>query len=292
MLAGFQGEKPVHLDPRADAQSGETMTTQTRAVYSVVQYVPDGNRAEAANTGVLLFVPSRRWIEVRVSPSLERVRQFFRPGRQELRRIELALEAFKHRIELARAEFESESDLAQFVAARADAVRLTSPRVVMVHEPLSDLDALYVELVGDRDRALAAAAHLPSLPPRVAEVFGRLESQRRVWRPGHIVLPTINRAFDVPIAYENGRVNYVRPESLAPGGRLDDRMAKLGFNGQLIYRHPINDREGQLVVISVDPEADPMTEERFNRTLQEFSVRFVPHGQADAFAEEVEQTAR
>lgn len=267
------------------------MTTQTRAFYSVVQYVPDGSRAEAANTGVLLFLPSRRWIEVRVSPSLERVRQFFRPGKQELRRIELALEAFKHRIELARAEFESESDLAQFAAARADAVRLTAPRVVMVREPTSDLEALYAELVGDRDRALAAAAHLPSLPPRVAEAFGRLEAQQKVWRPGRIVLPTINRSFDVPIAYENGRVSYVRPESLAPGGKLDDRMARLGFNGQLIYRHPINDREGQLVVLSVDPQADPATEERFNRTLEEFSVRFVPHAQADAFAEEVEQSA-
>lgn len=264
----------------------------TRALYSVVQYVPDDSRAEAANVGVVLYVPSRRWLEVRVSPSLERVRQFFHPGRQELRRIELALEGFKHRMEIARGEFTEESDLTQFAAARADAVRLSVPRLVMVEEPPSELEALYTELVGDRERALAAAMHAQMLPPRVAEVFGRLEAQRKVWRPGKITLPTVGRPFEVPIAFQNGRVNYVRPESLAAGGKLDDRMARLGFNGQLIYRHPIDDKQGQLVVLSADPEADPAAEQRFGQALAEFSVTFVPNAQADAFAEEVERTAR
>lgn len=263
----------------------------TRSLYSVVQYLPDGGRAEAANVGVVLYVPSRRLLEVKVSPSLERVRQFFRPGRQEIRRIELALEAFKHRMDLARTEFADEGDLAQFAAARADSVRLTPPRVVMVDEPLSDLDALYVELVGDRDRALAAAAHGASLPPAVAEIFGRLEAQHKLWRPGHIIVPTVNRRFDVPIAYENGRVNYVRPESLAPGGKLESRMAQLGFNGQLIYKHPVDNKQAQLIVLSADASADSETEQRFERTLGEFDVKVVPYQQARAFAAEVEQTA-
>lgn len=263
----------------------------TRALYSVVQYVPDDSRGEAANVGVVLFVPARRWLEARVSPSLERVRQFFHPGRQEIRRVELALEAFKHRMEIARNDFTEEADLTQFAAARADTVRLSIPRLVMVEEPPSELEALYTELVGDRERAFAAAMHAQMLPPSVAEVFGRLEAQQKVWRPGSIRLPTIGKSFDVPIAFDNGRRNYVRPESLAPGGKLDDRMARLGFNGQLIYRHPIDDKPGQLVVLSADADADPETEGRFERTLKEFQVRFVPHAQADKFAAEVENTA-
>lgn len=262
--------------------------SSTRAFYSVVQYVPDDSRSEAANVGAVLYVPSRCWLEVRVSPSLERVRQFFRPGRAELRRIEISLEAFKHRMEIARREFVEETDLAQFAAARADTVRLSPPRLVMVQEPLSDLEALYAELVGDRERA---AAHAPVLPPRVAEAFGRLEAQQKAWRPGRITLPTTHRPFEVPIAFENGRVNYVRPESLAPGGRLDDRMARLGFSGQLIFRHLIDDKPGQLVVLSADPDADEATENRFAEALREFDVRFVPHELADEYAEEVERTA-
>jgi hypothetical protein len=128
------------------------------------------------------------------------------------------------------------------------------------------------------------------LPDGVAEMFGRLEAQKKVWRPGRIRLPTINKDFEVPIAYMNGRVNYVRPESLATG-KLDERLAKLSFNGQLIYKHPIDDKDSALVVLSSDPHASTQTEERFAKTLDEFHVRFVPYQKAEAFAQEVEATA-
>lgn len=262
-----------------------------RGFYSVLQYVPDAGRAEAANTGVLLFVPERRMVEVRASNSLERVRQFFRPGKMQLRRIELALESFKHRIELARGEWESEDDLAHFVAASANAIRLTPPRLVVVQEPLDELDELYWELVGDRERAeFEALSRLQALPDPVAEVFGRLEAQRRIWRPGRIRLPMTNKEFEVPIAFQNGRVNYVRPESLATG-KVDERLAKLGFNGQLIYKHPVDEKPSMLVVLSSAPGADAQTEERFAKTLEDFNTRFVPYAKSQEFADEVAATA-
>lgn len=262
-----------------------------RGFYSVLQYVPDGGRAEAANTGVLLFVPERRMLEVRASETLERVRQFFRPGKTQLRRIELALESFKHRIELAHGEWDSEADLAQFASSTANAIRLTPPRLITVQEPLDQLDGLYSELVGDRARAaVEAAARLHPMPPAIAETFGRLEAQRKVWRPGRIKLPVTNKDFDVPVAFQNGRVTYVRPESLA-SGKLDERLAKLGFNGRLIYKHPVEDRDAMLVVLSADPDATPEVERRFARTLEDFNTRFVPYAQAQEFAGEVERTA-
>lgn len=264
---------------------------QSRAHYSVVQYVPDDSRAEAANVGVVLFVPSRQWLEVKTSGTLERVRQFFRPGRQELRRIELSLESLEHRMMLARSEFTGDDDLAHFASARADTIRLSSPRLMLTDNPVLDLDSLYVELVGDRSRAERAEAAGSTLPTRLAEVFGRLEAQNKLWRPGRITIPTIRKQFDVPIAYRNGRVNYVRPESLSDTRKLDDRLAKLGFNGQLIHLHPIGNEEGQLVVLSTDPDASPEVEERYDRTLREFNVEFVPYSEANAFADHVESTA-
>ncbi|MCZ7645977.1 MAG: DUF3037 domain-containing protein [Planctomycetota bacterium] len=267
------------------------MNTPARGFYSVVQYIPDGGRAEAANVGVVLYVPSSRSVEIRVTPNLARVRQFFRPDKQELRRIEIELESLKHRMELARGEFESEEALAQFAAARADAVRLTKPRLVMVQEAYGELAELYAELVGDLELGrVTYPAQAPSLPRKLAETFGRLEAQHKVWRPGRIKLPMVKRPFDVPIAYENGRVNYVRPESL-DGGKLDDRMAKLGFHGQLIFNHPIEDKEGQLVVLSVASHADSSMEDRFDRALKEFNVRFIRFAETDDFAAEVERTA-
>jgi hypothetical protein len=261
----------------------------TRALYCVVQSVPDDGRAEAANAGVLLYVPSLRWLEVQLTPSLARIRQFFRPSKQELHQIASALESLKHRMKLARSEFETESDLTQFVSARADAVRLTPPQVMMVEDPSSDLESLYAELVGEKTHLRNSSA--PTLPPGIAEVFGRLETQKKGWRPGSIVVPTVNRRFDVPMAFQNGRVNYIRPESLARREKLDARMYKLGFHGQLIFQHPVENKPSQLIVLSSDPKANREAERRFRESLGEFHVRFVPFDEAEAFAAEVEKTA-
>lgn len=262
----------------------------TRGLYSVVQYLPDDGRREAANVGVVLFVPSRRILDIRVSPTLERVRRFFHPGKQELSRIEMGLEALKHRLGIASGEFTSEDQFLQFVASRADAIRLSSPRVVMVEEPYADLTMLYDELVGDRERVAQRALTGISMPAILADVFGRLEAQGKIRRPGNITLPTTSTRFEVPIAYQNGRVNYVKPQSLATR-KIDHVMADLGFNGRLIYRHPIEERESKLVVISSDPGADPQVENRFSRVLPEFDVKFVPHTELEEFAEEVESSA-
>ena len=263
----------------------------TRAFYSIVQYVPDPGRAEAANAGVVLLIPSAKRIEIRTSPTLGRVRQFFAPGKQQLRRIELGVESLKHRLELARGEFQDEVEFARFVAARADAVRLTPPRLVLVEEPLSDLNALFDELVGDQETERRAHAKNPSLPLRVAEVFGRLEAERKVWRPGAIIVPTVRRKFDISFAYQNGTTNYVRAESLAKHGRTESRLERLAFNGRLIHEHPIDNKPGQLVVLSADPDADAETENRFATALREFQVRFIPYSQTGEYATEVERTA-
>jgi hypothetical protein len=265
--------------------------SQTRAFYSVVQYVPNFGRAEAANTGVVLLVPSAGRVEVRTSRSLARVRQFFAPGKPQLRRIEVALESLKNRLTLARDEFKDESEFARFVAARADAVQLTAPRLVMIDEPLTDLNALYAELVGDEEDGRLTLPKVPTLPRRVAEVFGKLEAEGKAWRPGSITVPTIRRKFDVEFAYQNGVTNYVRLEALGQGAKLEARLAKLGFNGQLIFHHKIDDKPAKLVVMSSDPSVKPETEQEFQQALKDFHVRFVPYKQADEFAAEVERTA-
>ncbi len=263
---------------------------RTRAFYSVVQYVPDFGRSEAANAGVVLLVPSENRIEIRTSRSLARVRQFFAPGKSQLRRVELALESLKNRLTLARDEFKDEQEFARFVAARADAVQLTAPRLVMVGEPLSDLNALYEELVGDAE-AERSGTKGATLPRRLAEVLGRLEAQGKVWRPGSILVPMIRKKFDVTFAYQNGVMNFVRVEPLGKGVKLDSRLAKLGFNGQLIHQHKIDDQPGKLVVLSSDPGVKPETEQEFSKALEEFHVRFIPHAKAEEFAAEVEKTA-
>jgi hypothetical protein len=123
----------------------------TRALYSLLQYVPDSARAEGANVGVVLFVPETGSVAVRTTPTLARVKKFFSPDKVALKRIELALQSAEHRLRLAQGEFKSEDDFARFVAARADAVRLTPPRLTIIYDASNWLDDLYEELVGEAD---------------------------------------------------------------------------------------------------------------------------------------------
>jgi len=120
-----------------------------RSFYCIIQYVPDAGRAEAANVGVVLFMPAKREIGIRTSPTLERVRRFFEPGELQLQRIRIAIESLQSRLLLDNDEFADEREIAQFVAARADAVRLTPPRLAIIRDPVRDLDELYSELVED-----------------------------------------------------------------------------------------------------------------------------------------------
>jgi Protein of unknown function (DUF3037) len=124
---------------------------RTRALYSVMQYIPDDGRAEAANVGVVLFFPATGAVEVRVSASLSRVKQFFTPSEAQLQRIADAVASARSRLERANGEFRTEEAFARFVASRADAVRLTAPRVAVVTDPDDDISDLYAELVGDTE---------------------------------------------------------------------------------------------------------------------------------------------
>lgn len=123
--------------------------SRTRAFYSVVQYVPDFGREEGANVGVAIFVPESGRIVFRTSPSLARVKKFFSPDKAEFEWIEAAVKTLECRLNKAQEEFKSEEEFAQFVAARADAVRLTTPRLVVLTELEPKLNELYEELVGD-----------------------------------------------------------------------------------------------------------------------------------------------
>jgi hypothetical protein len=264
--------------------------SRTRAFYAVMQYVPDGGRAEAANAGVVLYVPETGAMLVRTSRSLSRIRKFFAPGEKDMQRIKLAVQAFETQMANSQGEFRSEIEFAKFVAARADRVRLTPPRLMVVSDLVTEFDELYAELVESGD-AVSPTRRRPPLPPRVAEVFARLKPSGKVWTPKPIPLYATRRKLRVNAAFENGRVNYVLPHSLTAQERRPAQLNKLSVDGRLIYNHKIDDKDAKLVVVSARPGVTPEVEAEYAELLEEFHVRFVPFAENEAFAAEVERTA-
>lgn len=135
-----------------------------KGFYSLVQFCPDHSRMEAANVGVVLFVPDARFIKARM------VRNNLRPARLLGRAsfdsdwLNAAKASLESRLEMVKDTFLTFNDLVRFAATRANKLVLTPPRPVKVHQPEEELEKLFAELV-DRREGAAKEEPVRTRPP-------------------------------------------------------------------------------------------------------------------------------
>ncbi|HLK59726.1 MAG TPA: DUF3037 domain-containing protein [Chthonomonadaceae bacterium] len=128
-----------------------------RGYYSIIQYCPDAARAEVANVGVVLFCPECKFLDARVSERNDRIARFFGRRSFDPEQVNNAKQALVNRLRVERDYFLTPEDLTHFAQTRANEIVLTLPRPMQVEDPVSDLNALFLELVNDRQ------AQTPSL---------------------------------------------------------------------------------------------------------------------------------
>ena len=148
---------------------------------------------------------------------------------------------------------------------------------------------MYAELVGDGppDRVRRAIV----LPTAINRVFEQLTESRKVWSPGKVRVPVIDRTIDIPYAYRNGLLNYVKPAIFAEGQHADGKAARLAIEGDQFRKHPQDELGGgkvprQLVVVSA-AASDPRVERRVEPVFREYGVLYVPKESADSYARKV-----
>lgn len=122
--------------------------SSTKGYYSIIQYCPDRSRLEAVNIGVALFCPELRFLRARFGRRRTRITQLF--GKQDWEFFALQQAAIEARFACEREAFAKLEDFEAYVARRANALTLTSPRPVKVENPELELDNLLLRLVGSR----------------------------------------------------------------------------------------------------------------------------------------------
>jgi len=265
-----------------------------RAFYSVVQYCPDRFRAEAVNVGLVLLCLEPHALRVRMTRNHDRVRRLFAIARPELKNLKVSIFGLKSRIENSTQEFRTFEDLAGFAASRANDLRLTEPRLVKVDDLDVDFERLFAELVETQSTAdLAVASPAEVLPPALGNVFYRLQQARKIWRPGTITVPVYKRKLDIPYAYRNGVVNFVKPHVFPATKRAETQAATLAVNGDLIRKHSQGGEKHLLIVVSTQETAKQADEisEHVEPLFLEYGVRLVRPDNVEAFAKEVEASA-
>ena len=265
-----------------------------RGFYSVVQYCPNRFRAEAVNVGVVLLCLEPHAVRVRMTGDHARVRNLFAVARPELKNLMLATDGLKSRIENSAGELRTVEDLTAFAASRANDLRLTEPRLAKLENIEGDFERLFFDLVeAQATMTLAVASPAEVLPPRLGEVFYRLQQAKKMWNPGEIIVPVYKRKLEIPYAYRNGVVNLIKPHVFPASRSAETQAATLAVNGDLIRRHPIDGEQQQLIVVSTQetPKQAREVSEHVEPLFIEYRVRLIRPQLADAFAGEVEGAA-
>jgi hypothetical protein len=265
-----------------------------RGFYSVVQFCPDRFRAEAVNVGLVLLSIDPHAVRVNVTSHYDRVRKLFAIGKPELKNLKVSTHGLMSRIEQSADELRTSEDLVTFAASRANDLRLTEPRFAKLANFDEDFERLFAQLVEHHSTAdLAEASPAEVLPPKLGEVFYRLQKECKIWQPGAISVPVYNRRLEIPYAYKNGVVNLVKPHVFPSTKRAETQAATLAINGDLIQRHPPAGEKHKLIVVSTQetPEQTREINQHVEPLFKEYNVRLIRPGDVDAFASEVEQSA-
>lgn len=265
-----------------------------KGFYSVIQYCPDRFRAEGINVGLVLLCLEPHAVRVQMTKKFDRVRKLFAISKPDLNSLKIATQGMESRIVGAANDWRTPDQLAAFAASRANDLRLTEPRLAKIEEIDADFERLFSELVDERTVAsLATESPAEVLPPRLSEVFYKLQQEQKIWRPGQITVPVFKRKIDIPYAFKNGVVNLIKPEVFSPTRRAETQAASLAVNGDLIQKHTINGERHKLIVVSTQETREQTREidEHVAPLFKEYGVRLVRPQNADDFASEVEQSA-
>lgn len=265
-----------------------------KGFYSVIQYCPDRFRAEGVNVGLVLLCLEPHALRVRMTQKFGRVRKLFGISKLDLNSLKIATEAMKSRIEGATDDWRTPDEFAAFAGSRANDLRLTEPRLAKIADIDADFERLFSELVDERttaSRAVDSPAEV--LPPRLSEVFYKLQQEKKIWKPGQFTIPVFKTKLDIPFAYQNGVVNLIKPQVFSATKQAETQAAKLAINGDLIQRDTINGEHHKLIIVSTQetPEQTKEIDEHIEPLFKAYHVRLIRPFSVDSFADEVEQNA-
>jgi hypothetical protein len=261
-----------------------------KGYYSLIQYCPDQSRLESVNIGVVLLCPELRFLQTKVTGSNKRIAKFFGRNSFDADAVALAKATIETRIEYGGAELSTIEDLERFIVTRANAVLLTPPRPIRVDDPVEDLETLYVDLVGGKDSRRPARVAWDELE----EVFEQPDLSWKIRRDVQIVLPVLRRKFVVPYAFQNGRLNLIKPVDVpASETRALQVTGAVALEGDLLHKHPTPENARLIAVLRFSSRsvAEPDMRRPVLDLFEEYRIRTFEMDDLPRLVQEIRETA-
>ena len=268
------------------------MNPPTTGYYSLIQYCPDRARLEAANIGVLLFCPERKYLRARLAPTNKRIDRFFGAEAGDLKQINAMKGLLTHRLEAEAQIIPDVAGLKHFAALLANEIIITEPRALLVEEPEVELAQLYEDMVGRFIRKEPAQERV--LLHKLRDSLETPRLKLLLQRDLEIQVPVVGSLMKVPYAWQNGRLNLIEAHEFNQHREQDiirDVLTKAA-QGHLIYQHPDPEAgERQLVVVASFGREAEAHRNRVAEVLADHNVMFVPDSALMELEENIAQTA-
>lgn len=270
-----------------------------KGYYCIVQYCPDASRLEAANVGVLLFCPERRFIEGIVASGNDRIRRFFGSEDNDWDQINAVKASIVDRLEVEQDRFRTLEDLQRFIDSRANEMQITPPRPMKVTNPDEDLRGLFDELVGGRTRRARKATierhDVRYVRAALNRAFAHDNVARRVRRDVTVTVPVFQKNITVPYGYQNGKFNLIQPVSfdLTDEEGIIDRACHQAVEGRSLFASGHQELgDLQLNVVGLFPAEQPEAVAVVRGILDNNDVRLHTLDQIGDLVRNIEETGQ
>lgn len=266
-------------------------TNAAKGYYSILQYVPDLERSEGVNIGILLLCPEKGFLKAQTASSNDRVRRFFGQDIDlDLERINAYKEIFEERVEAETANIRSPEELERFIDTRGNQLRLTRPRPVKVFDPEATLRELFDSLVGGHRRKKAAAESTTSeLTRNFDALIKRDHLEDRIERNVRIESAIFRQPLIFPVAFRNGRLNVIQSVAFEKSEKQSRAHAcELAVQSDELRDLP---EPVQLNVLASFQPDQPESEERVRNVLGKYQVTLYTPQNLDHLIEIIKTTA-
>lgn len=266
----------------------ENMST-ARGYYSILRYIPDLERGEGANIGIVLFCPALKFLKARTAAGNDRVRRFFRSSELDLKRINAFKEMFAERVSIETERIETIDDFRTFIDTRANQLRLSEPRPIKVVDPEKTLSELFEELVGGRLRGERAVEARKQLRLQFEQLLHERGVAEKVQRGVRVRLPIMDREISFPYMFRNGQPNLIKAEAFeAEVKRNIDRASVLAVEAVELRDAP---EHYKLNVLASFKPGDNESREHIRALLSKFQVSVHADEEVENLVRLIEETA-
>ncbi|HZZ29674.1 MAG TPA: DUF3037 domain-containing protein [Pirellulales bacterium] len=268
------------------------MMQPTKGYYSLIQYCPDAGRLEAANVGVLLFCPEQSFLQAKTVLSNRRIIKFFGTEGHDWARINSFKRGLEERLKVEFGEINSLESLEQFIALRANYLQITPPRSMQVTNPIKDLEALFIEIIGEEAPKHTSTKTLKRL---LKEKIVNAGLEEKVRSDFEVEVPITRKKLEIPVGFQNGRFNLVNPvrfETEEPQQAFNT-ACRYAVEGESLFNHAHPSLgELQLVVVGKFRANDKESPAMVKKVLTDHHVKLYRFSKLLDLIDEIRRTAK